>query len=274
MAPSCRIRWRTRKHVRTISPQDLKDDPRYKPVRERPATVNCATFGPKNSEMTESASSLRKTRGMTPQSNDQTGTPPMDAHQLSAVQSLYVAERADGTGIYVTSMQLVAVMVTYAAVAFAVLGSELLSSATWVRGLIAVPLWGLAAYLVIMNALMAARVSSINFLETILREHAGPRLANGSLLASDAGDFASNLARQPWPLRLTSLISYLALLAGVLGLSAYSVASIWDEPWHWWLAALYAVLTLMVVGGLVYSQTPSFASKLNPGTASSVRGVE
>lgn len=182
---------------------------------------------------------------------------------LSAIQALYAADRADGTGIYNASTQLVAGMVTYAAVAFAVLGSDLLDDAQWIRGLIAVPLWGLTAYLVTMNALMRARVTSINILEKLIRQHAGASLQEVGLLGSAAGDFASNIRRQPWPLRLPTVISYVALLAGVVGLTWFSIHSVWGESWHWYLLIMYAALAVTVLGSFGYVYSLDFGRQIN-----------
>ena len=149
-------------------------------------------------------------------------------------------------------MQLVAVMVTYAAVAFGVLGSDLLSGKAWVRGLVPAPLWGLAAYLVILNALMVVRVDSTNRLETALVGNGGHSL-EGRLWGSDAGDWVTSLHRQPRLLRPSSYLSILAAQAGVVTLSVYAVLTLPGVAERIIFGAVYATFMGVVSSGFAFT---------------------
>lgn len=163
---------------------------------------------------------------------------PASEQDLSTLHALYAAHRADGSAIYAVSIQLVGIMVAYAAVSFAVLGSDLLARQEWVRGFIAVPLWGLAAYVVANGRLHAERDRVIKQLEAMLvLQLATPwRPA----LLDPACRKPPGLRQRPLLAGITAL-SYSAAFSGVLGLSVYSVWSIFrDAP------------ALAVVSGAVY----------------------
>lgn len=179
----------------------------------------------------------------------------LSAREHEAVRAMYSADRADGSAIFSASMQFVGIIVTYAAVGFTVLGSDVLSTTAWVRGLIAVPLWGLMAYLTVLNALMSARVDSVARLERVLRTGLEPVLGT-SPAGSQSGDVVTDISGdQPRPLLVASVFSFGPAFLGVCGLTYYSVWSVvgaWPTGW-WFLAAAYVGLSLGVLNSVFFT---------------------
>jgi len=158
-------------------------------------------------------------------------------------------------------MQLAAVWVAYATLAFAGLASNFLNDAPWIRAFIAIPMWSLAGFQLLLLALTATRVNSIRILERKLLELGVSERAEAIQIGSDAGDWATNIGPQPWWLKVQTVVTYGGMWLGVLALSGYACSTVHGAA-RWIAGIIYAILGVLAFCSAIYSFTPRFMDQL------------
>lgn len=91
----------------------------------------------------------------------------------AALGALYQAERQDASGMYATSLALIAGGLTYLGVAAVLINNVALPGGHWVLAFLAFPMWVVASFHVLLVANALVRASSIEIIEKRLAEMAG-----------------------------------------------------------------------------------------------------
>jgi hypothetical protein len=149
-------------------------------------------------------------------------------------------------------MQLAAVWVAYGTLAFAGLASDFLNDAPWIRAFIALPMWSLAGFQLLLLALTATRVNSIRILERKLLRLAITDRTEAIQIGSDAGDWATNLEPQPWWLKVQTVVTYGGMLLGVLTLSGYAWYTVHGAA-RWLSGIIYASLGILAFCSAIFT---------------------
>ncbi|MFI6168943.1 hypothetical protein ACIBCN_19340 [Nocardia sp. NPDC051052] len=170
--------------------------------------------------------------------------PPVDAVEVTALAGLYQAERADQQVHMNVSLTLIAGAVAYLGLVVSQFQS-LKESRTW-PVLIAVPLWMVAAFHVLLMANILTRNKSIQILEA--RLHAATQLGAMGVAASEIGAERGrkvmDINVQPWALKIQTLVTYVGIIVTLLTFTYYCMWSAYDtQGWT----------KVVVIGVVVYS---------------------
>lgn len=166
------------------------------------------------------------------------------------IRAIYAADRADGSAILGTTMNLMAVIATYGGLVVAALGTDFFEQeerGAWLQAVIGAPLWGLVSYHYVLLCLVLARTNSILILERkmltpnkILQPH------EKNQIGSDAGDWISNLKTQPFPLRPGAFMAFATVTAAVIAVNVTTIWLLYDRnrPAFWTSFSVHLILFL------------------------------
>ncbi|MFD3431249.1 hypothetical protein [Nocardia fluminea] len=178
-----------------------------------------------------------------------TTNPPVDAVEATALTALYQAERTDQQVHMNVSLTLIAGAVAYLGLVVSQF-QGLKDSRVWPL-IIAVPLWMVAAFHVLLMANILTRNKSIQILEA--RLHAATKLGAmgvpASEIGSERGRQVMDIHVQPWPLKFQTLVTYLGIITTLLTFTYYCLWSAQDiHGWTTWLVVAVVAYSIAVVG--------------------------
>ncbi len=174
---------------------------------------------------------------------------PVGSVEATALAALYQAERADQQVHMNVSLTLIAGSVAYLGLVVSKF-DDLRTSHAWPL-VIAVPLWMVAAFHVLLMANILSRNTSIKILEE--RLHSATKLADmgyaADQIGAERGRKVMDLPIQPWPLKFQTLITYAGIVATLGVFTGYCLWSAHDvHGWYSWVIVGIVAYSLAGVG--------------------------
>lgn len=179
-----------------------------------------------------------------------------DEDEIASLSALYEAERSDLSGLMGHALALIGVLIAYVGVASGVLGNERRIFDSWLfPAMVALPPWIAISFHVNLMANVFAHVHSVEKIEDRLYEATGLPKHLRRRIGSMAGDDATNIATQPWSMKVQTLVSYAGIAVLVVLFTVFCVEQVAHRVhgWRSWQPALTALLYTAIAISTVFA---------------------
>lgn len=174
---------------------------------------------------------------------------------MTALAALYQADRADQSQHNTSALTLIAGAVAYLGLVVTA-WKDVKSSALWPI-LLPLPLWMVAAFHVLIVGTVLTRNQSIRILE--VRLYSATKLSMLGVASHELGSARArqvlDLDRQPFLLKVQTLVTYVGIGCVLFGFTAYAVWNTWHH--HGWdmqvrlAAGAYSIATVLVLAAWI-----------------------